>query len=84
MTKHKTTPRMAQPTPLEAIEPVGDDTTGLVLSRKLNECIHIGRGITVKIVDISRNKVRILISAPRSLPIVRGELKPKEEPRKAG
>lgn len=46
----------------------------LVLTRKLNEEIQIGGGITLRIVEIGRNKVRLGIDAPPSTPIVRGEI----------
>ena len=46
----------------------------LVLSRKSGERIHIGENITVTIVRIGPNNVRIGIDAPRDLNIVREEL----------
>lgn len=51
----------------------------LVLSRKANEEIVIGSNVTVKVVRIEGNKVRLAISAPSSIRIRRGELPdPKE------
>lgn len=46
----------------------------LVLSRKLNQRIHIGDNIVIEIVDIDRNKIRIGIEAPKDLVILREEL----------
>ena len=46
----------------------------LVLSRKLNEKIVINGDITVTIVKIDRNQVRIGIEAPGDVPIYREEL----------
>jgi carbon storage regulator len=47
----------------------------LVLSRKVGESIKIGDGITVVINRIAGNRVTIGLQAPRSMRIVRGELK---------
>ena len=49
----------------------------LVLTRKLNEQIQIGDNITVSVLRIKGNSVRIGISAPRDVRVVRGELPPK-------
>lgn len=46
----------------------------LVLSRKPSEQIHIGPDITITIVRIGPNTVRLGIDAPRELNIVRDEL----------
>jgi len=46
----------------------------LVLSRKVSEQIHIGNDITITIVRIGPNTVRVGIEAPASLNIVRDEL----------
>lgn len=46
----------------------------LVLARKKGETIHLGGGITVKVLDISGSTVRLGIDAPKSVDIVRGEL----------
>ena len=45
----------------------------LVLTRKLNESIHIGNNIEVKVVDIRGNSVRLGIEAPKDIPIYRRE-----------
>lgn len=46
----------------------------LILTRKLNEEIKIGSGITVKVISISDNTVKIGIDAPQNIQIVRTEL----------
>lgn len=46
----------------------------LVLTRKLNEQIAIGEGITITVLRIKGNRVRIGISAPEEVHVVRGEL----------
>jgi carbon storage regulator len=46
----------------------------LVLSRKLSQQLIIGSDISLTIVRIDRNNVRIGISAPPGVPILRQEL----------
>jgi carbon storage regulator len=46
----------------------------LVLSRKRNESIVIGQGITVTVIDIRGDKVRLGIDAPKDLPVDRREV----------
>ncbi len=46
----------------------------LVLSRKRNEVIRIGDAITVVVVDIRGDKVRIGIKAPKDVPVHRQEV----------
>ncbi|MFZ6031812.1 carbon storage regulator CsrA [Melioribacter sp. Ez-97] len=46
----------------------------LILSRKVNEEIKIGPDITIKILSISENHVKIGITAPDSVEIYRGEI----------
>lgn len=50
----------------------------LVLSRKLQQQIKIGDQITVTILRVKGNTVRIGVEAPREVRVVRGEL-PKSE-----
>ncbi len=47
----------------------------LVLSRKPGEDILIGQDITITLVEIKGNRVRIGIRAPESFNILRGELR---------
>ncbi len=46
----------------------------LVLSRHSDESIIIGDGIRVTILGVEGDKVKIGISAPRDIPILRGEV----------
>ncbi|MDP2036056.1 MAG: carbon storage regulator CsrA [Ignavibacteria bacterium] len=46
----------------------------LVLTRKINEKIKFGSDITIKIISISDNQVKIGIDAPLSVQILRGEV----------
>jgi carbon storage regulator len=46
----------------------------LVLSRKTNESILIGDGITIKIIEVRGGGVRIGIEAPKEIGILRSEL----------
>ena len=48
----------------------------LVLTRKLKESIRIGDAITITVLRVKGNTVRIGIEAPREVPVVRGELVP--------
>ena len=49
----------------------------LVLTRHKNESIQIGGDITIVVVDIRGDKVRLGIEAPRDTSIHRGELRPR-------
>ncbi len=51
----------------------------LVLSRKPGEQIRIGDNITITVVEVRGNRVKIGIEAPRSVGVVRGELEPHTE-----
>lgn len=46
----------------------------LVLSRKKGESIRIGEGVTVTIVEIRGDKVRLGVEAPRDVPVHRQEV----------
>lgn len=52
----------------------------LVLSRKLHETIRIGNDITISVVRIAGNKVRLGITAPDGVAIFREELLHGEKP----
>ena len=54
----------------------------LVLTRKNQQSFVIGDNITITIVDIGVNSVRIGVDAPASLNVVRTELIQKPEPDK--
>jgi carbon storage regulator len=47
---------------------------GLVLSRKERETIFIGNDITITVVQIKGERVRIDLDVPRDVPVLRGEL----------
>lgn len=53
----------------------------LVLSRKTGEKINIGDDITITIVKVGPNNVRVGIDAPLHMGIVRSELITKEDER---
>ena len=46
----------------------------LVLSRKLNQTIHIGDSISVSVVRIKGNVIQLGIDAPKAVHVVRAEL----------
>lgn len=46
----------------------------LVLTRKAEECIHIGDNIVVTVLSIRGHKVRLGIVAPHSVRVIRTEL----------
>ena len=54
----------------------------LVLNRKVGEVIFIGEEITVTVIEVRGNKVRLGIQAPSSVGIVRSELVVDVEPLK--
>tara|TARA_B100000676_G_scaffold198600_1_gene195171 strand:- start:18 stop:227 length:210 start_codon:yes stop_codon:yes gene_type:complete len=53
----------------------------LVLSRKETERIRVGDSITVTIIRVSGDKVRVGIEAPADLKVLRDELELIEEPK---
>jgi carbon storage regulator len=53
---------------------VEGSTEMLVLSRKKNEAIYVGNEITVTIVEIRGDKVRLGIDAPAHMPVHRQEV----------
>ena len=56
----------------------------LVLTRKLQEKIHIGANITITVVKIKGNTVRVGIEAPGDVRVVRGEVAIRDETGVAG
>jgi carbon storage regulator len=52
----------------------------LVLSRKCNESIVIDGKITITIVEVQGNRVRLGIEAPREIPVQRAELLTRSRP----
>jgi carbon storage regulator CsrA len=49
----------------------------LVLTRKIDEQIVIGDNIKITVIKVRNNQVRLGISAPRDVRVLRGELEPK-------
>lgn len=54
----------------------------LVLSRKLGERLMLGEDIVITVVEINRDKIRLGIDAPKSLPILREEIYNKLRPQR--
>jgi carbon storage regulator len=52
----------------------------LVLSRKPGEQIRIGDNVTVTVVEVRGNRIKLGIEAPRQVGVVRSELEPHERP----
>jgi carbon storage regulator len=46
----------------------------LVLSRKLGETLVIGDNVTVKVIHVQGNAVRLGIEAPKDVPVHRAEV----------
>lgn len=55
----------------------------LVLSRKENEVVHIGKDITVTVVSVRGNKVKLAFDAPMEVPIHRAEVQRRVESEEA-
>ena len=51
-----------------------NQTGNLTLTRKPGESIHIGDDITVEIVRVQGDRVRLVVTAPRAINIRRSEL----------
>jgi carbon storage regulator len=51
----------------------------LVLSRKTGEKVVIANGITLTVVGVRGNQVRLALDAPDQVPILRGELVGRED-----
>ena len=56
----------------------------LVLSRKERQRIRLGDDITVTIVRLAGDQVRLGIDAPREIRVLRDELEPHEEKKEQG
>jgi carbon storage regulator len=52
----------------------GGDATMLVLTRKLNESIIIDGNITLTVVEVRGNRVKLGIVAPGEVPVMREEI----------
>ena len=47
----------------------------LVLSRRTDECVWIGRSIQVKVLEIQNGRVKLGFSAPADVPVQREEIR---------
>lgn len=54
----------------------------LVLSRKLSETIKIGENIEISVVELSKNQVKLGITAPEDTAIIRDDAVCKDSPEK--
>lgn len=52
----------------------------LVLSRKKNQTIVIDGNVEIQVLQVKGNSIRLGISAPREVRVLRGELQPKGVP----
>ena len=52
------------------------DGAVLVLRRRVGETIAIGGGIEIEVVEISRTRVKLGVTAPRDVPVLRKEAIP--------
>jgi carbon storage regulator len=52
----------------------------LVLTRKYQEKVHIGDGITITVLRTKGKAVRLGIEAPAEVPVIRGELTLNQSP----
>lgn len=59
--------------PVDVWTPTTQGGEMLVLSRKVSQRIQIGEDVTITVVDIGRNRVRLGIEAPKAVPIVRDD-----------
>jgi carbon storage regulator len=46
----------------------------LILTRKEREKLIINDNITIEIIEINKNSIKIGIEAPKEIPIIRGEI----------
>jgi carbon storage regulator CsrA len=53
----------------------------LVLSRKIGECVVIGDNVTVRVLEVRGNKIRVGIEAPAETKVLREELCQEWHPR---
>jgi carbon storage regulator len=54
--------------------PCAEERSMLVLSRKKDECIVINNDITIVVVEIRGDKVRLGVEAPKEVPVHRREV----------
>jgi carbon storage regulator len=54
----------------------------LVLTRHPHQVVMIGRDIQILVLDVAGDRVRLGITAPREIPVLRQELLPTLSPRR--
>jgi carbon storage regulator len=52
----------------------------LVLSRRVGETVFIGDGIVVTVIEVQGNRIKLAVSAPKNIPVLRGELQKAARP----
>lgn len=52
----------------------------LSLTRRVGQTLVIGDGIVIDIIAISKNRVRLGVTADKKIPVIRGEAKKKKGP----
>ena len=53
----------------------------LVLSRGLNESIKIGDDVTITVIELLKDRVKLGITAPKTMPVFRTELLKQLQPK---
>ena len=46
----------------------------LVVTRRLDETVHIGTDIVVRVLEIRRHRISLGSTAPEGMPVIRGEV----------
>lgn len=46
----------------------------LVIGRRVGETLHVGKNVEIEVVKLLNGQVRLAITAPREVEVVRGEL----------
>ena len=50
----------------------------LILTRRVGETLHIGDDISITVVEVNGNQVRIGIAAPKNVPVIRDDAKKRQ------
>jgi carbon storage regulator len=59
---------------------IQEATDMLILTRRPREVVMVGRDVQIMVLDIAGDRVRLGITAPRELKVVRHETKPAPAP----
>ena len=46
----------------------------LILTRRVGECVMIGNDVTMKVLAVNGNQVRVGVNAPKEVPVHREEI----------